>query len=367
MYKSNEKKNIAVFVKNLTSGGAEKQAVLLAKALQYDYRVCFVIFHADKVHQKYLDMLNECPEVETVKLYGSKISRFIQLIRLVRSKRIEAIFSYLTVASLLGSVVCKLCGVKGNFPGIRGAYLPKNKARTAKFFTNNLATQTVINSVSGKDYFVNYGCKPEKLAVILNCFENVAPFHTKEQNDIIQYITVGRFMPQKDYLTAIRTMNHLKRKGQVFRYTIVGYGIEEQHIREWIKKYELENEIRILINPDNIPELLEGADVYLCTSLYEGTSNAILEAMNANLPIVATDVGDNYLLVEKGKNGYLTQTGDYQGLGDSLMRLNDHQMRLAMGRESKRILTENYSMGAFKTNYLNLLERHGINTIKEKQ
>ena len=121
-----------------------------------------------------------------------------------------------------------------------------------------------------------------------------------------------------------------------------------------------------MINPDNIPELLEGADVYLCTSLYEGTSNAILEAMNANLPIVATDVGDNYLLVEKGKNGYLTQTGDYQGLGDSLMRLNEDRMRVDMGRESKRILTDNDSMESFKSNYMNLLERHGINTNKEK-
>ena len=363
---SKKKKSSAVFVKNLTSGGAEKQAVLLAKALQYDYQVCFVIFHADKVHQKYLDMLNECPKVETFKFYGSKISRFFQLIHLVKSKKIEAMFSYLTVASLLGSVVCKLCGVKGNFPGIRGAYLPKNKARAAKFFTNHLATQIVINSVSGKEYFMRYGCKPEKLAVILNCFENVAPFHEKEQNGIIQYITVGRFMPQKDYLTAIRTMDYLKRKGQAFRYTIVGYGTEEQHIREWIKEYDLENEIKIMINPDNIPELLEGADVYLCTSLYEGTSNAILEAMNANLPIVATDVGDNYLLVEKGKNGYLTQTGDYQGLGDSLMRLNEHRMRVDMGRESKRILTDNYSMESFKSNYMNLLERHGINTNKEK-
>ena len=57
MDKSNKKKNIAVFVKNLTSGGAEKQAVLLAKVLQYDYDMHFVIFNGDKMHRKYLDML----------------------------------------------------------------------------------------------------------------------------------------------------------------------------------------------------------------------------------------------------------------------------------------------------------------------
>ena len=49
-----KKKNIAVFVKNLTSGGAEKQAVLLAKALAGDYEIHYVIFNGRKVHEKYL-------------------------------------------------------------------------------------------------------------------------------------------------------------------------------------------------------------------------------------------------------------------------------------------------------------------------
>ena len=52
-------KCIAVFVKNLTSGGAEKQAVLLAKALAGDYEVHFIILNGDKLHQKYLDLLRE--------------------------------------------------------------------------------------------------------------------------------------------------------------------------------------------------------------------------------------------------------------------------------------------------------------------
>lgn len=354
------KKSIAVFVKNLTSGGAEKQAVLLAKTLQDDYQVSFVIFHADKVHQKYLDMLADCPKVKVLKFYGSKLSRFKQFVNFIKQDNVQAVFSYLTVASLIGSFVCKLCHVKGNFPGIRGAYLPKNKARAAKFFTNCLATETIINSVSGKEYFVKFGCKSEKLAVILNCFENIAPFVEKNHQGVIKYITVGRFMPQKDYLTAIKTMDFLKRQGVKFKYTIVGYGQEEEHIRSWIKDYKLENEIEIKINPDNIPALLENSDVYLCTSLYEGTSNAIMEAMNANLPIVATDAGDNYLLVNDNKNGYVVPIGDFKGLGDALLKMNDVSVRNKMGQESKRILTNNYSMSAFKKNYIDLLNKYGI-------
>ena len=48
---------IAIFVKNLTSGGAEKQSVLLAKALSDRYETHYIIFNGEKVHQKYMDML----------------------------------------------------------------------------------------------------------------------------------------------------------------------------------------------------------------------------------------------------------------------------------------------------------------------
>ena len=70
MDKSNKKKNIAVFVKNLTSGGAEKQAVLLAKALQYDYDMHFVIFNGDKMHRKYLDMLENAERIKIKTFHG---------------------------------------------------------------------------------------------------------------------------------------------------------------------------------------------------------------------------------------------------------------------------------------------------------
>lgn len=51
--------------------------------------------------------------------------------------------------------------------------------------------------------------------------------------------------------------------------------------------------------------MLDKADIYLSTSLFEGTSNSIMEAMNADLPIVATNVGDNGLLVKNEINGFL--------------------------------------------------------------
>jgi glycosyltransferase involved in cell wall biosynthesis len=62
------------------------------------------------------------------------------------------------------------------------------------------------------------------------------------------------------------------------------------------------NRIKIFINPANIPDILNECDIYLSTSLFEGLSNSIMEAMVAGLPVIATDVGDNKYLVKDGFN-----------------------------------------------------------------
>ena len=118
----------------------------------------------------------------------------------------------------------------------------------------------------------------------------------------------------------------------------------------------LESTCKIFINPDNIPELLDAADIYLSTSLIEGTSNSIMEAMNASLPIVATNVGDNPYLVEGGRNGFLLSTGDVTGLAHKMEELaKDALLRQQMGKESLNILRRNYSAEAFRNNYLKII------------
>ena len=134
------------------------------------------------------------------------------------------------------------------------------------------------------------------------------------------------------------------------------YGKLETQIRQWIKNYGIIDITRILINPGNIPELLKNADIYLSTSLFEGTSNSIMEAMNWSLPIVATDVGDNYCLVSNHENGTLHKIGDIGAMVASLSALlDDVDLRIEYGMESNKRLEKYYSRQIFMANYLKLL------------
>ena len=347
--------SIGIFVKNLTSGGAEKQAVLLARVLAPDVKVHFIVFNGDKVHEKYLLRLKEDNRIAVALFRGGHLSRFKQFVGYLNANKISIIFSYLAAANLYACMAGRLTGTKV-YTGIRNVDLPWKKRLVDKQLANHLAAGTIVNCYTGKDNFVRHGFRDDKLMVIPNGFENIQDYKGKTQGDTVRVITVGRFHPQKDYATAIKAFATLHKACDNTEYHIIGYGEEEQHIRNLVKEMGLESTCKIFINPDNIPELLDAADIYLSTSLIEGTSNSIMEAMNASLPIVATNVGDNPYLVEEGRNGFLLAPGDVTGLAHKMEELTKNALlRLQFGKESLNILRYNYSAEAFRNNYLKII------------
>lgn len=352
------KKNIAVFVKNLTSGGAEKQAVLLAKALAGDYEMHYIIFNGQKIHQKYLDLLYEDPRVHVVSFQGGHLTRFRQFVSYLKVNRIDMIFSYLTAANLYACMAGRITGTKV-FTGLRNAELPLGRRIADRILTNHYATMAIVNCFSGNHKFVSQGFKSEKLVVIPNCFEKISPYTEKQNTDgKVHIITVGRFVTQKDYPTAIKAISLAHKEYADLWFDIVGYGEQEQLIRNLVNTYGIAGCTTIHINPDNIPELLQQSSIYLSTSLFEGTSNSIMEGMNANLPVVATDVGDNYKLVRDHVNGYLETAGDVDGIAKAIVMLcRDANLRNQMAIAGKNNLKDNYSVEIFRKKYMELIEK----------
>ena len=146
-------------------------------------------------------------------------------------------------------------------------------------------------------------------------------------------------------------------KDRLFRFLIVGYGDLEDDVREWVNQYHIEDVTTIYINPSNTQELIKSADIYLSTSLFEGTSNSIMEAMNWSLPVVATNVGDNSYLVQEGQSGFLHSIGDAEDISNSLGKLlDDPELRNRMGEMGNQILREQYSLELFEKRYIDLIE-----------
>lgn len=350
-------RNIAILIPSLKAGGAEKQATLLAKLLDKHYAVDIFLLHGDvEASPANLKLLVDT-KVCIHALSGGIFSKICRLRTELRLKKTDVLFNYLTSCDALGTVVGRWVGVPRIYGGIRNERVEWWKVLLERFAHNCLATKTIYNCYSGAEAFSLRGFDRKKNIVIPNCFPNISSSIVREDRDIKHIVTVGRFVPQKDYLTMIRTIAELKQVRDDFVLNIIGYGKEEQNIRRWIDEYGVDDKINIYINPTNVQDIVKDGDIYLSTSLFEGTSNSIMEALNWSLPVVATNVGDNNYLVLDGKTGNLHPIGDYKGIASSLSTLLESlDLRNSYGVAGNQNLKDNYSIEVFEQRYLKLIE-----------
>lgn len=351
-------KNIAILIPTINAGGAEKQASLLASLLSKNYKVCMILYSGEaKTNEANVKRLEEA-NINVIKLVGNVFTKIKDLKSALKVNNVDCLFNYLTKPNFVGAIAAKKAGVKCIYNGIRNSRIDWWKLILERIAHNHYATATIYNCYSGEEYFSSKGLKKEKSIVIPNCFPNIAEPIIREDKEIKHIVTVGRFVPQKDYKTIICTIAELKKLRSDFVMDIIGYGEEEQNIRGWIKEFDVEKYINIYIRPNNVQDIVRDADIYLSTSLFEGTSNSIMEAMNWSLPVVATNVGDNNHLVIDNVSGTLHPIADAKGMAASIAKLlNNYELRKEYGLASNNNLRENYSMETFEKRYLKIIEQ----------
>jgi glycosyltransferase involved in cell wall biosynthesis len=299
--------SILIFCKTLVKGGAEKQAMITAKLLaQQGMSVSILIWDGSSMDKANLQFL-ENQQISCVGLRGSLFNKFADFINHLRQQNVTLILSYLSLANFLGALAGTCNKNIITVGGIRSERLPYFKFIIERFVHNRLNNRTIFNSYAARDHFERRGFNSGKSVVIHNAVTTNRNSNVVRNDDEIALISVSRFIESKDYPTALKAFRYLvdKYPEKKIKFLIVGYGKCETSIRLLIKKYGLESNVQMIIDPPNINELLACSDIYLSTSLVEGLSNSIMEAMAAGLPVVATDVGDNKFLIEDSKNGYI--------------------------------------------------------------
>lgn len=355
MSASLNKRNIVIFTQSILPGGAERQALYLAEAIQNDHRVFFVTFYkVTEQAAKNLSILNAL-NVSQIELKGSILNKIVTFYKLLKIEKINIIFSYLLLPNLLGGMVGLIAGVKYPIGGIRSSKFSKGKIWFNRMLQNHINKYTIYNNKTGFQENIQRGFNPSRALLIYNCIELKTEKIIRKNPDIIKILSVGRFTELKDYYTALLAIKSLVQNINNIKYNIVGYGPYLPQIRSWIHEFELEMHVEVIINPPNIDEFYKLSDVFLLTSIFEGLSNAVLEAMSYSLPLVLTDAGDNKTLVENN-NGFLCKIGDFKDIAIKLgLLVKNRELRNSFGINSFELVSKNYSFKSFKENYLNFI------------
>ncbi|MBV8697006.1 MAG: glycosyltransferase, partial [Bradyrhizobium sp.] len=109
----------------------------------------------------------------------------------------------------------------------------------------------------------------------------------------------------------------------------------------------LESHISLLGVRSDIPDLLNASDVAILASHQEGFSNAIIEGMQAGLPVIVTDVGGNAEAVASGETGLVVAPRDPDALAAAILRLaSDGELRQRYGAAGRRRVAVHFSLEA---------------------
>jgi glycosyltransferase involved in cell wall biosynthesis len=353
----NKVKGICIIIPTLYSGGAEKQSVFLAETLRKHFPTYLIVLHPEMIEEKFKEKIKN---INIVKLEGNYFKKGVSLYRFMKKHGINYIFSYLLSGNFYNGFIGGLTRVPHRIGGIRNAELAPKKILFEKILHNFLLHQTISNSYSAKHKLKLLGFKEEKFHIIHNAFELKTNIIERNNEGVVKILSVARFVPQKDYFTALEAIKILKGKLNLktnpFQYLLIGYGQLEQEIRNKVEELELSDVVQIIINPENLFEYFKKSDIFLSTSLFEGMSNSVMEALSYSLPVVTTDAGDMEYLVRDGHNGYLCEFKNPNQIADNLEKIIvNSKKRATMGRNSYSLLKDNFSLEIFEKKYLDFI------------
>ncbi len=356
-------KKIFLITNSLLLGGAEKQSVILTHSLGEYYSTFLIVYFGDSFDED-LKALAKNHSIKIIFLSGGHLSKMIDLYKLFRKEKPFAIISFLLTGNLINGVLGKICKVPIRIGGIRSDNFSGWKLKIQKTVHQFLLSHTVFNNHAGYIRCLVKGFKRHKSYVIPNGIEiPIIENELKMQsNKEFKVLTVGRFVPEKDYLTFLMVVKSLKTKfeseglSKKISVTIAGYGSLEKFLRQTIDEFGLNQNVKLLIRPKDVSFLYRNADVYLSTSIQEGVSNSILEAMSFGLPVVATNVGDNEIIIKHGISGFITIKKDIEGLSKYLMSLaKNPDLSSKMGNKGYSLVEQNYSINRMSIQFRDLI------------
>lgn len=160
----------------------------------------------------------------------------------------------------------------------------------------------------------------------------------------IVLIIVGRLVLDKGGLDLLEALGSLRvnPKDTAIHLLIVGDGPDRELISDRARSV-VNVHVHILGVRHDVPDLLDASDIALLPSWHENMSNALLEAMAAGLPVIATKVGGNTEIVSRG-GGILIPPHDPPALASAIDGLvRNRPQRIALGREARLVIEAGYT------------------------
>lgn len=166
---------------------------------------------------------------------------------------------------------------------------------------------------------------PERVVTVYNGVEVPREIPVRElEPQVLHVAALGNVRPVKGFDVLVEAAGLLLQRHPGVRFSIAGSVLDEDYaatLQQRVEALGIAGQVRFLGNVTDVPGYLRMADLFVLPSRSEGFSSAILEAMAAGLPVVATEVGGNAEAIRDEDSGLLVRPDDAVALAAALQRL----------------------------------------------
>jgi len=360
--------NICHVVFSLDFGGLEKVVIDLAEGVdKKKYRV--VICCLDKLG----DLAKEAESKGIKVIFVSRKAGLdfglpFRLSRVFKKENVSIVHSHNFAPMLYSTLGAKLAKVSFVLNTIHGR---EKKVRHNRIWSMVWKLNDFIVTISNdaRNEFLKYAkVDSGRIKVIHNGIDISKFVNNNDCNDLkaklgisaSDYVigTVSRLSLEKDQFTLLDTFERITENLSNVKLLIVGDGKSRGELEDYSRRLRIEGKVLFLGFRNDIAEILSIMDIFVLTSLTEGISVSLLEAMAASKPVVATNVGGNAEVIEDGKTGFLVRPKNPEKIAENIIALlKNRSLSTQMGKKGKERVTENFSLKRMISEYESLYKK----------
>lgn len=349
------RKKILHFVSGLEVGGTETQLLRIVPLLQgdLDNRVCCFSGRGP---------IGKLLEEKGVKVYyldfkGRKdIFVYWRFGQVLREYKPDVLVTYLIHCDLIGRFWGRIFGVKKVVCSQRGSLLQWEFLRIFDRLTTFLVTKYLVQTEVAKlELSKKLALSEDRFFTIPNGIDlSEYDFPLDQERKKLELgipienkniVCVSKLRRGKGHEYLLEAFEGLYKKVKNVSLLIVGDGEKRDDLHNQIKDYASKNSIYFLGDRNDVKEILRISDIFVLPTLGEGMSNALLEAMAAELPIIATDIPENRELITNGSTGILVPKQSSIQITNACLRLIENsQLRESLSKSTKEAIRARFEI-----------------------
>jgi glycosyltransferase involved in cell wall biosynthesis len=325
-------KRIALLAETGGAGGAERMMVHLGDELLRRGHEVIPVLPTGRDPWMVDQFSNRgcAPEMFTATPGSSDLKALAQMIGIFRRRRVDVVHTHEFFTSVYGGAAARLLRKPQVITMHGGRYYASSKHRKTALRWMSRGSRAVVgvSEATATELAEQLGIARARVQVVHN---GVRPEAGQREpvrrelgvaDDETLVVAVGNLYPVKAHIVLLRALAGMRNVGDArWRLAIAGRGGEEAALRAFVGEHDLGDRVHILGYRADIANILAAGDVYAMPSLSEGLPMALIEAMFAERPVIASRTGGIPEVVTDGVHGLLVTPGDAHALAGGLGQL----------------------------------------------